>query len=181
MFICPPCHEKLNCLLTHYTNSRGPCEVCKKEISCLNCKPRPAPALTRGKETNIAVAEQVLGWHRKETWGDETYWCDCTDGEHDTQLHAALHSVTDEAWSPSTEIKDAWPLLRRFRPHAKIDFRGVRDNQSVTVVTIYTEVGNAEAYDVSACQAICLAALEAQRLRAAAVARVSAADTGEKP
>ena len=129
--------------------------------------------MKRGEETDIAVAEQVMGWHRRTTSEDETYWCDCTDGTHDTELRAALYSVTDTPWSPSIRIEDAWPFLRRYRPFARIDFRGVRDGRSVVVVTLFTEVGDAEAYDVSACQAICLAALEAKRMRDESVVRKS--------
>jgi hypothetical protein len=64
--------------------------------------------MTAGPELDALIAEQVMGWTKRELTdpitGPEWYWCGPKG-----QLHHVL------AWRPSTDIRCAWKVVEQLR------------------------------------------------------------------
>jgi hypothetical protein len=50
--VCQSCHGRIKCMtIGHLYLKKGPCEICKKEVECVSCKPvekdSPQKALIR--------------------------------------------------------------------------------------------------------------------------------------
>jgi hypothetical protein len=102
------------------------------------------------------IASKVMGWHFYMPGHYEMMADGVQSGWRDEN-----HKLMVETFRPSTDLKDAWRVVRRFQPYIKLDARGVKDDRNVWQVTVWTGGPEIHGYGDTVCLAICDAALRA--------------------
>ncbi len=81
-------------------------------------------ALPAGPELDAQIATLVMGWHE----GLHGMWHDASDVRIEQRLDADDYYQPTPAWSPSTEIADAWDIVDWLRRQGYSNFALYADN-----------------------------------------------------
>ena len=109
-----------------------------------------------GREMDALVSEKVMGYQR----GDElewsrAYWVDKSDPKTFRILGLIEDTYDELAWSPSTNIDEAWMVLEKF---TDVDIEKAGENYRVTI-NVFAQA-DAHRAPLAICRAALIAVLE---------------------